>query len=215
MQLVDQLRAEHDLIEQVAGSLRTFVRARTRGEGDPADGARFLAFFRRFAGDFHHGREEDTLFVALEREAELPADRGPIAALLADHHAMAGLISEIETHAAAGAAAELEAAALAYSERLLHHIDAENSVLLPESGERLRRCAAPELPTRPPSPAEEAARGQGLRLVAAWPPVFEAAIMRGDGCVFCPAYADTCRGVEREWWNEWERDEAGDRLGEG
>jgi len=43
MELINQLRNEHDLIDQVAGSLRTFVRARARGEGEAADGARFLA----------------------------------------------------------------------------------------------------------------------------------------------------------------------------
>ena len=73
MELINQLRAEHDLIEQVAGSLRTFVRQRARGEGDPADGARFMAFFRRYAGDFHHAREEDTLFVALTGRAQSSA----------------------------------------------------------------------------------------------------------------------------------------------
>lgn len=220
VQLVDQLRAEHDLIEQVAGSLRTFVRARTRGEGDPADGARFLAFFRRFAGDFHHGREEDTLFVALQRAAELPGDRGPIAVLLDDHHRMGALLDEMEpligSHLLAdGAAARLETLGLEYSRQLWQHIDAENSVLLPESEHRLRRHSVLELPSREMTPDESAARADGESLVARYPPVHEPDIMRGDGCVFCPAFYDTCRGVEHEWWNEWEWDEFEDHLPSG
>ncbi|MCM2256483.1 MAG: hemerythrin domain-containing protein [Vicinamibacteria bacterium] len=215
MKLIDELRAEHDRIEPVASSLRTYARELAAGTAGPADAAAYLRFFRLYAGAFHHGREEDTLFVALQREAELPGDRGPIATLLADHHAMAELLAAMETHAAAAAMAAFAECALQYSEQLLHHIDAENSVLLPESEERLRRCGAAELPTRAPTDEEESARVEGLRLLAAWPPVFEPAIMRGDGCVFCAAYANTCRGVEREWWNEWEWAEAEDRLDGG
>jgi len=95
MDLISQLRTEHDLIEQVAGSLSTYVRARARGEGDPADGPRFLSFFRLYAGHYHHAREEDTLFVALQREAELPGDRGPIAVLLEDHRRMGRLLDDM------------------------------------------------------------------------------------------------------------------------
>jgi hemerythrin-like domain-containing protein len=220
VELVEQLRAEHDLIEQVAGSLRTYVRARARGESDPADGPRFMAFFRRYAGDFHHGREEDTLFVALQREAELPGDRGPIAVLLDDHHRMAGLLDEMEPLMARAtldeaSRARLQSLGLEYSRQLWQHIDAENSVLLPESEHRLRRHSVLELPSREMRLEESEAREAGVALVARYPPVHEPDVMRGDGCVFCPAFYDTCRGVEHEWWNEWEWDEFEDHLPSG
>ena len=96
MQLIDELRAEHDLIEQVVGSLRTFVDQRQAGQGEAADGQSFLRFFRLFAGHFHHAREEDTLVIALTRDAELPADRGPIAVMLADHARMAAMLDAME-----------------------------------------------------------------------------------------------------------------------
>lgn len=95
MRLIDELRLEHHLIERVAGSLRVYARALARGEAPPGDAARFLEFFQVFAGRFHHGREEDTLFVALERDAELPATRGPIAAMLDNHHRMGRLLDEM------------------------------------------------------------------------------------------------------------------------
>ena len=28
----------------------------------------------------------------------------------------------------------------------------------------------------------------------------------------CPAFGDSCRGIEHEWWNEWEWDEFEDRM---
>lgn len=220
MKLVEQLRAEHDLIEQVAGSLRAYVRARAQGGGDPADGPRFMAFFRRYAGDFHHGREEDTLFLALQRDAELPGDRGPIAVLLDDHHRMAGLLDQLEPligaeHPGPEDLAQLESLGLEYSRQLWQHIDAENSVLLPESEHRLRRHSVVELPSRDMTPEEVVARSLGEALVFKYPPVHEPDVMRGDGCVFCPAFYDNCRGVEHEWWNESEWDEFEDHLPSG
>lgn len=216
MELLDELRAEHDLIEQVAGAFRTFARQRARGEGEAADGPRFLAFFRRFAGDFHHGREEDTLFVSLQRDAELPGDRGPIAALLGDHHRMAGILEQLEPIVASDPAVpEVEALALDYSEQLWHHIDAENSVLLPESELRLRRHGIRELPSRAPTATETEAMEGGRELLAKYPPVHEPVVVRGDGCVMCPAFVDSCEGVERTWWNEHEWDEFEDHLPSG
>lgn len=218
MRLIEELRAEHDLIERVAGSLRTFARQRGRGEGSPEDGPRFLAFFRLYAGQFHHAREEDTLFVALQRDAELPGDRGPIAALLEDHRRMAGLLDRMEPIAAASSAearASLEAIALEYSQQLWQHIDAENSVVLPESESRLRRHGRAELPSRETTPEEEEARALGEGLLSLYPPVHEPDVPRGDGCVVCPAFTRTCRGLELEWWNEWEWEEFEDHLPSG
>ena len=216
MQLIDQLRAEHDLIERVAGAFRTFARQRARGESRAADGTRFLAFFRLYAGSFHHGREEDTLFVSLQRDAELPGDRGPIAALLGDPHRMGGLLEQLEAVVASDPASpELTALALDYSEQLWHHIDAENSVLLPESEQRLRRHGIRELPLRELSAAESAAMDDGRALILEYPPAHEPDVPRGDGCVMCPAFATDCEGLERTWWNEHEWDEFEDHLPSG
>jgi hemerythrin-like domain-containing protein len=220
MKLIEELRAEHDLIEQVAGALRTFVRQRVEGHGDPADGPRFIRFFRLYAGAFHHAREEDTLFVSLQRDAELPGDRGPIAVIIADHHRMAGLLDGIDAALAEDITAgrppdTLAPTALEYTRQLWQHIDAENSVLLPESENRLKRHGILELPSRPMTADEDEARTLGPALLAAYPPIHEPDVMRGDGCVFCPAFTETCRGVEHEWWNEWEWEEFEDHLPSG
>jgi hypothetical protein len=45
--------------------------------------------------------------------------------------------------------------------------------------------------------------------------VHEPNVLRGDGCVMCPAFVDNCRGLEHEWWNEWEWDEFEDHLPSG
>lgn len=216
MQLIEDLRAEHDLIEQVLGSLRAFVAARLGGQGDPADGARFMAFFRRFAGDFHHDKEEQVLFRALAERAELPPDRGPIPALTDQHRRMAGLLDGLEVLLGAPLSSaedrkRVEELAVDYSRSLWRHIDAENSVMFPEGEERLRRFHVRDLPSRPPTEAEAAARETGLALLAAYPPLHDAEVHRGDGCIACPSFGTTCGGLEVEWWTDLEWEEMWER----
>ncbi|MCM2249747.1 MAG: hemerythrin domain-containing protein [Geothrix sp.] len=218
MQLIEDLQREHELIEQVLGSLRQFAEARLDGRGDPADGARFMAFFRRYAGDFHHHKEEEILFRALVERAELPAERGPIAALTGEHRRLADLLDAMEgligaPLADAAGRQRLRALAVDYSRSLWRHIDAENSVLFPEGEERLRRFHVRELPSRPMTEAEAAAREGGLALLASYPPLHDAEVHRGDGCVACPSFGTACEGLEYEWWTDLEWEDAEERRG--
>ncbi|MBI2212581.1 MAG: hemerythrin domain-containing protein [Acidobacteria bacterium] len=217
MELIDTLQREHILIENVVGSLRTWASAAAAGSAPVTDGKRFMTFFRVYAGSFHHEREESVLFPALVRDAGLPAERGPIAVILDDHRRMAAILDDIETILARNASGEGDVALLAelakrYSHELWGHIDAENSVLLPESEERLRQNGIRELPCREPDERERDAMRGGQDLVAAYPPM-EPDSVRGDGCMMCPAYGPRCGGVEREWWNENEWDEFADHIG--
>jgi hemerythrin-like domain-containing protein len=211
MKLLDTFQAEHALIDQVLGSLRAYVGALVDGTADPDDGRRFAAFFTEFAGHFHHDREEHVLFHALVTEAELPADRGPVYALAREHAEMAQWLREMTpllelSSPSGGDRARLRALATRYSQSLWRHIDAENSVLYPESAERLRRCGMRELADRPMSEAEAAARDGAAALLMRYPPVEDTALVRGDGCFMCRAHGETCDGLEAEWWTalEWE-----------
>jgi hemerythrin-like domain-containing protein len=217
MKLIDDLRQEHELIEQVLGSFRAFVTARLAGQGEPADGPRFMTFFRRYAGDFHHDKEEAVLFETLARRAELPADRGPLAALAGEHRRMGSLLDAMvdlvgSPLAGAGEHEHLEALAVDYSRSLWRHMDAENSVLFPEGQERLRRFHVQELHSRPMTPEENSARETGLVLVAQYPPQLDPEVHRGDGCVVCPCYGTTCDGLEAEWWTDLEWDDMWERM---
>jgi hemerythrin-like domain-containing protein len=198
MRLLDELVAEHTRIDAVVGSLRAYVALRLAGGGDPDDGSRFVRVLRQYAGEFHHAREEDTLFVALRDRAELP-DAGPLAVLCGDHRRTGAMLDRMAPLLARpvldhGEQAVLEQTAIAYSRLLWHHIDAENSVLFPEEAE---------------------AMAIGDALVARYPPLMDRGIVRGDGCVCCPALVDNCPGLERAWWSESEWDELEDHLAEG
>jgi hemerythrin-like domain-containing protein len=199
MQLLEDLQIEHERIERVLGALRTFADRLLRGEAPLADLERFATFFRVYAGAFHHEREEEILFPALGSSAALPLDRGPVAVLLDDHHQMARTLERLW---AATDPAEIEKLAIRYSHALWQHIDVENMIFFPECESQLRRNGVPELEGRRATQEEVAAALVGDSLAAAYPPMEPDAI-RGDGCVMCHAYGETCRGLEREWWNEW------------
>ena len=85
-------------------------------------------------------------------------------------------------------------------------------MLLPEAETRLRRAFVRELEGRSATPEEQEAREQGIRLCAAYPPLVDRDVLRGDGCVHCPSFGDGCRGLEREWWNPWEWEEFEDQM---
>ena len=219
MRLLDELVAEHELIDQAVGSLRAYVSARLAGTADGSAGPRFVQFLRLFAGHFHHAREEDILFVALRERAELP-EEGPLAALRGDHRRTVALLDLIAPLLArdvldAARATELKRLAIQYSRLLWHHIDAENSVLFPESEARLRKQGVLELPSRAMTPDEAAAMAVGRALIARYPPETDREIVRGDGCVCCPALVENCPGLEHGWWSEAEWDELDDHLAEG
>jgi hypothetical protein len=97
--------------------------------------------------------------------------------------------------------------AVRYSRALWRHLDAENSVLFPQAGERLGRCGVHELADRPMSKAEAAARDGAAALLARYPPVEDDVLTRGDGCFLCRAHGETCDGLEAEWWTELEWEE--------
>jgi len=204
MNLLDELKAEHMLVDRVAGSLIRFAELTARGETSAEDVADFVHFFRVFVAGYHHEREERTLFPALVERAEVSADRGPLPSIKADHHMAAALVDELEETGGDQEKAADVARLLAH--HLWEHVDKEDSVLLPEASERLRRNGVTRLKGRDPTAEEEAARQLGEQLIVRFPPLDDPEVVRGDGCVACSAFGETCGGIETEWWNTWEHE---------
>jgi hypothetical protein len=173
MQLFAEFRSEHQLVDRVAGSLFRFAWAARNGDPSPQDVEDFVHFFRVFVSGYHHEREEQTLFPALIERAEVPADRGPLPAIEADHQVAVALVDELESARNDGR----------------------------QAAEVARR-----LEGRAPTENEIAARELGEELTERFPPLDDPEIVRGDGCIACSAFGETCGGIESEWWNDWEHE---------
>jgi hypothetical protein len=132
-----------------------------------------------------------------------PADRGPLPAIEADHRAAVELVDELEQATSGDNAGEV---ARRLAHHLWEHIDKEESVLLPESIDRLRRNGVTRLDGRDQTSEEENARHLGEQLTERFPPLDDPEIVRGDGCIACSAFGNTCGGIETEWWTTWERE---------
>ena len=204
MQLLDELGQEHRLVDEVAGSLVRFSQRAAEGDIEPSDVADFVRFFRVFVAGFHHQREEETLFPALVDRAEVPKDRGPLPAIAADHREAVLFVDALE--AASRDPKRAAEVARRFANHLWEHVDKEESVLLPEAKERLRRNGLTLLEGREPTDEEQAAREVGEQLTERFPPLDDPDHVRGDGCVVCSAFGETCAGIETEWWNTWEHE---------
>jgi hemerythrin-like domain-containing protein len=204
MRFLDELAEEHRLVDRVSGSLIRFAEHALDSRTSAQDVADFVHFFRVYVGGFHHDREEKVLFPALVEHAEVPADRGPISVIAAEHRESTAMVDDLE--AVASEPSEAAGVARRLAHHLWEHIDKEDSVLLPESEQRLIRGGLAELEGRPPTPDEEAALEIGERLIERFPPLDDPEVIRGDGCIACSAFAVSCGGIEKEWWNDWEHE---------
>ncbi len=134
---IEHMMNEHRLIVRVLGALDTLVcRLESGGAVPRTDVARFAAFFRDFADKLHHGKEEDRLFVALNKQG-FPSDYGPVGVMLSEHtagrtHVRAlaevgagsGDLDAVERERVIGHAGE-------FVPLLLGHIQKEDNILYP------------------------------------------------------------------------------------
>ena len=153
MKLLQDLRAEHDLIDRMLDSFRTAVNQLIQGQAKPKDLLRFVTFFRVIADEFHHAREEEVLFAALVDQLQLPGDRGPIGVMTDDHRKFRVRLNQLEQliekrSLSPAEQVQLRTATEQYIDAMQHHIDAENSVLFVEGEICLRDAGIAELACR-------------------------------------------------------------------
>ena len=197
--LISTLREEHDFIDQAMGSLYHWG---LKGqETDPAARGLWVDFLSCFVHGFHHQREEDLLFSVLISRLELHPDNGPIR-ILNEEHRQETAMAEALANAAIGQETEKITGGIA--RHVWEHLDKENSVVFSEGNERLVRSGIRKLEDREMKEDEAASRKAVENLIERWIPLDDPDHIRGDGCMGCSAYGETCGGIEKEWWNQWD-----------
>jgi len=139
MHPIEVLSREHRIILRVLACLERIVDAGTRlGQLDEEDTDAALTFFKTFADDFHHAKEEKRLFPLLT-ERGLPSDSGPVAVMLHEHEVGRGHVRAMRESLPRAAAGEEEALhtvtheARAFIVLLREHINKEDHILFPMS----------------------------------------------------------------------------------
>jgi hemerythrin-like domain-containing protein len=129
------LRKEHEAILKMLGATEAAAHRIQSGGAVPGETLEgLLEFFRLFADQCHHGKEEDLLFPLLESRG-LPRSGGPTGVMLHEHEQgralvrqMAEAVEALKSGDASGAARWAQAG-LGYAELLRAHIDKENNIL--------------------------------------------------------------------------------------
>ncbi len=129
------LRHEHEAILKMLDVTEKVANRLERGEAVRQEVlANLQEFFRLFADQCHHGKEEDLLFPLLEQKGA-PRAGGPIGVLLHEHEEGRALVRKMGDAARgtesglAGSGSRWAEAARGYAALLRGHIDKENNVL--------------------------------------------------------------------------------------
>jgi len=129
------LRHEHEAILKMLDTAESIGESMARNEKiRPEVLSQILEFFRLFADQCHHGKEESLLFPLLEQKG-MPRQGGPIGVMLHEHEEGRALMREmseaVEAHnsGAEGAGARWARAARGYAQLLRSHINKENNIL--------------------------------------------------------------------------------------
>ncbi len=137
MQPTEALMKDHRVIERLCRVLNGAASCLDSGGSiAPQVFERSLRFIREFADSYHHGREEDLLFPAMEAHG-VPRNGGPTGVMIMDHQqgreSVRGLAEALKRWAGGDASAKVDVArhARAYSQLLLEHIPKEDNILYP------------------------------------------------------------------------------------
>jgi hemerythrin-like domain-containing protein len=145
--LISELMEEHRSIERLLGSLlRLAATAERFGAEARSRLAAHVEQFRSFLDGFHHGREEELLFVAMQ-DAGFAPTHGPLAVMLSEHEMGRARVQSLARIGSAtgplspAELAELREHASAFAAILSAHIAKEDNVLYPMALARLGAAA--------------------------------------------------------------------------
>jgi len=155
VQAIEMLMKEHRLIERALDAMEGWLTTLSpeSNSDDRAQLARFVSFIRGFADAYHHGKEEDILFVAMV-EHGFPRQEGPIAVMLHEHDLGRSLVRVLDGLAQQSTTwsqedrGTLEQTVQEFSALLRRHIQKEDQVLYPMADARLPEPVKEEMSRR-------------------------------------------------------------------
>lgn len=144
MEATRSLREEHQVILQVLECFESVLRDGRESQCVKREAFEpFVLFFRRFADQCHHAKEEDKLFPVLERNG-IPREGGPIGVMLQEHVDGRAHVAAVAEHLDAADRGDTAATETvlrhgeAYLELLRGHIDKEEQCLFEMADQAVR-----------------------------------------------------------------------------
>ncbi len=136
------LRKDHDLIEKVIKSMEVTLQLLKNGKTIPESILLpVIDFSKNFTDVCHHGKEEESLFPALE-QAGMPRNMGPIAVMLMEHQMTRQIGDRMEESAKdylkTGTSTKLASDIAEYIEHVSAHLWKENNRLFMMAEMRLQ-----------------------------------------------------------------------------
>lgn len=141
----EPLRKDHALIEKVLKSMDVTLQLLKSGKQIPESILiPVMDFSKNFTDVCHHGKEEESLFPALEK-AGMPRHMGPIAVMLMEHQITKQIAQKMDDAAkeylASGASDALVSSISEYIEHVAAHLWKENNRLFMMAEMRLQGVA--------------------------------------------------------------------------
>ena len=139
---INSLKKDHDLIEKVLKSMETTLDLLKNGKNIPeAILMEIIDFSKNFTNVCHHGKEEESLFPALEKTG-MPKNMGPIAVMLMEHEITKKLSDKLENSVKEyfenDDSTKLQFCIQEYIEHVTQHLWKENNRLFVMAGMRLQ-----------------------------------------------------------------------------
>lgn len=151
MRHTDVLKEEHQVIKRMLKVLEAISNRLDAGEEISLEVLeQTVDFIRTFADRYHHGKEEDLLYVRAELRG-VPGDGGPIGVMLMEHEEGRGYVGEMASAIEKYAQGDREAlkdyaeGARSYAVLLMQHIDKEDNILYPITDDYLTEADQKEL----------------------------------------------------------------------
>jgi hemerythrin-like domain-containing protein len=176
------LRSEHDhILAMIACLVSACKAAEIDDRFDPDTFRQGHDFIQNYADAWHHAKEEDLLFPALEA-AGMPRGGGPIAMMLSEHVLGRTYVRQIGKNLEAATDGDNSAIqtvlrfTLAYADLLTQHIQKENNILFnmadqilsPEEQARLQQEYKTVIPTGASAKSGEYYEGIVAKLCERW-----------------------------------------------
>lgn len=133
---IDLLVSEHDNIKRVIKIVRKICFGLTKGMEVPYDDfAKVIEFIRNYADKYHHGKEEDMLFIEMNNELLDLIGEGPVQGMLIEHNFGRSLVIDLEMSLKAHKSGDEESIidiignAIGYANLLTKHINKEDNMI--------------------------------------------------------------------------------------